>query len=93
MRNVPMRKCVGCMTSFPKGELVRFVAAGGKAVPDLPGRANGRGVYLCRSMECFDLAAKKKRLSHALRVALTAEDYVGLREKYANELSNAEVCE
>ncbi|MCL1895824.1 MAG: YlxR family protein [Clostridiales bacterium] len=92
-RKIPMRRCTGCMTSFPKKDVVRFVARDGKPVIDLSGRMDGRGAYLCRSIDCFDLAIKKKRLARALGAAMTMEDIAELREGYAKEISSAEVCE
>ena len=65
--SVPMRRCVGCMTSFPKKELVRFVTSQENAMIDENGKKDGRGVYLCHSMECFDKAVKKKRISNDFR--------------------------
>ena len=86
--NVPMRRCVGCMNSFPKAGIVRFVAEGGKVSIDRFGRANGRGAYLCRSLECFDLAVKKKRFGYALKVSLQPEEAAALREEYAKEIAD-----
>ena len=88
-----MRRCIGCMTSFPKIDVVRLVSQDGKPVIDRTGRMNGRGAYLCRSQECLDLAIKKKRMTHALGIVMTPEDIAVFREEYAKELSNAEVCE
>jgi len=81
------------MTSFPKGEVVRFVASDGKLVLDMSGKQNGRGAYLCRSLDCFDMAVRKKRLTYALGATLTQEECTVLREEYAKEISNTEVCE
>ena len=92
-RKIPMRRCVGCMTSFPKKDIVRFVATDGKLVIDSTGKLNGRGVYLCRSLECFDTAVKKKRFSHSLDVRMTPEEMADLREKYATKIIDAEVGE
>ena len=92
-KKVPMRRCVGCMTSFPKNEIVRLVAAEGKPVIDLTSRQNGRGAYLCRSLECFDAAMKKKRLSYAIGISMTAEETAAFREEYAKIITDAEVNE
>ena len=81
------------MTSFPKKEIVRFVAADGKLTIDRTGRLNGRGVYLCRSLECFDTAIKKKRLTYALGISLNPAEAADLREAYSKEIMNAEVNE
>lgn len=59
-KKIPMRKCVGCMESKPKRELIRIVAAEGVPKIDLTGKANGRGIYLCPNTECFSKAKKKK---------------------------------
>jgi len=81
------------MTSFPKGEVVRFVTSDEKLCIDTTGKKNGRGAYLCRSMDCFDMAVRKKRLTYALGVTMTQEEITVLREEYANEISIAEVNE
>jgi len=81
------------MTSFPKGEVVRFTAADGKLAIDTSARQNGRGAYLCRSLDCFDMAVRKKRLSYALGATMTPEEYAVLREEYTIEISNSEVGE
>ena len=85
-----MRRCVGCMTSFPKKEIVRLVAIDGKLAIDKTGKLNGRGAYLCRSLECFDTAMKKKRLTYALGISLTQSDKEDLRKEYAKEIVDAE---
>ena len=92
-RRVPMRRCVGCMTSFPKKDVLRFVSSDDRLTLDTSGRQNGRGAYLCRSVDCFDAAMKKRRLTYALGVTLTQEECAELREEFAKEISNAEVCE
>ena len=88
-----MRRCVGCMTSFPKNDVVRFVASDGKLFIDHSGRRNGRGAYLCRSPECFDMAVKKRRLTYALGVSMTEEENAVLKVEYKKVISDAEVCE
>ena len=41
---------------------------------DPTGKKAGRGAYLCRQVECWELALKRDRLSPALKVKLTAPD-------------------
>ncbi len=66
-RKIPMRRCVGCMESKPKKELIRVVsAAGGELTLDATGKLNGRGVYLCPDPECISKAKKKKAISRGL---------------------------
>ena len=92
-QKIPMRRCVGCMTSFPKKDIVRLVEVNGKLTIDKTGRLNGRGAYLCRSLECFDAAIKKKRLSYAFGISPSQTDIENLREEYAKEIVDAEVNE
>jgi predicted RNA-binding protein YlxR (DUF448 family) len=70
------------MTSFPKNSLVRFACSGGGFAPDPTGKMNGRGVYLCRSLDCFDMAIKKKRLRSASGTPLAKDEAAMLREGY-----------
>jgi predicted RNA-binding protein YlxR (DUF448 family) len=58
-----------------KGELVRIVrVADGRVEVDTTGKKTGRGAYLCREQECWQLGLKGNRLEHALRGKLTQEN-------------------
>ncbi|MBR0596761.1 RNase P modulator RnpM [Sinanaerobacter chloroacetimidivorans] len=72
-KKLPMRRCVGCMESKPKRELIRIVATEDGPKVDLTGKANGRGVYLCPDTECFIKARKKKAISRNLEIDITEE--------------------
>lgn len=63
---LPMRRCIACGISRPKQELLRIVTEDTGAVFDATGKKNGRGAYLCRSLECIKLAKKKKQISQDL---------------------------
>ncbi len=66
-RKIPMRRCVGCMESKPKKELIRIVCnSNGELALDFIGKANGRGVYLCPNAECILMAKKKKAIGRGL---------------------------
>ncbi len=81
MKKIPMRRCVGCMESKPKTELVRIAGFEGKASMDLTGKAKGRGVYLCKNEECFLKAKKKKAIERGLGIELTKEEAERLMEE------------
>ncbi|MDO5441585.1 MAG: YlxR family protein [Bacillota bacterium] len=49
---VPRRRCIACMQSKPKDELLRFSIQG-----------SGRGKYICNNQACIELAIKKKRIN------------------------------
>jgi len=72
---------------------MRLVAQDGKLVIDASGRSNGRGVYLCRSLDCFDKAAKRKKLSGAQGVSFKAEEAAALRKEFETICSGGEVNE
>jgi hypothetical protein len=63
-----------------KRELIRIVRTPEqKIIIDPTGKANGRGVYLCRQPDCWRKGLKKERLSHALKIGVSAEDVVQLQ--------------
>lgn len=71
--NVPMRRCVGCMQSKPKQELLKVAGKDGAVAVDRSGRAHGRGVYICRSLECMELAKKKRAIPRGLHIEVSQE--------------------
>jgi len=79
---IPMRRCVGCMTSFPKASLVRIVSRDGCPRIDLSGKANGRGVYLCRSSACMEKLLKKKNAFASLGIAPTGAEKDDFRKQF-----------
>ena len=53
-KKIPMRMCTGCGEMKPKRELVRVVKnSEGEISLDLTGKAQGRGAYVCRSIDCL----------------------------------------
>ena len=52
---------------------------------DATGRKNGRGAYLCPSMECMKKAVKGKGLERSFKMAIPKEVYETL-EKEMEEL-------
>lgn len=65
MSSIPVRTCAGCGRKAPKGELVRFVAPEGELVADASGE--GRGVYTCRRLSCFERAHGRRAFARTLR--------------------------
>lgn len=82
VRKIPMRRCVGCMESRPKMEMIRIVAAPeGDVIIDPTGKANGRGIYLCPNEDCFKAARKKKAVGRGLQVDITEQQLDRLFEE------------
>ncbi len=78
-KKVPMRQCVGCAEMKSKKDLLRVIKTPeDEIVLDTTGRKNGRGAYICASMECLQNAQKKKGLERSLKVAIPTEVYENL---------------
>ncbi len=64
-----MRLCVGCGISHPKSEMLRIVRdLNGEVKLDGTGNADGRGVYVCPNIVCFEKAVKKNGLTRSLKI-------------------------
>ena len=58
-KKIPSRKCLGCMESLPKKELIRLVRSPeGEISLDFTGKKSGRGAYICQNITCFSKAKK-----------------------------------
>ena len=62
----PMRRCIGCMESKPKEELIRIAWYEGRLSLDPTGKAKGRGMYICRNQDCLQKAVKKGAFARSL---------------------------
>ena len=76
-----MRRCIGCMESKEKENLIRVTWFEGKLAVDLTGKAKGRGVYICRDRECIAKAVKKGAFARSLRVDPGREQVEAVCEK------------
>jgi len=86
-RKPAIRTCIGCGKSQDKREVVRFVRMPDGAVEvDPTGKANGRGAYVHTSLECFEAAIRKRKISSALRTNVDEDDIGRLRAEYEREL-------
>jgi len=76
VKKVPMRQCVGCRESREKNKLIRIIKTPeGSVELDSTGKKNGRGAYICSSVECFQKAKKIKSLERALNISIQGEIY------------------
>ncbi|MBP0958841.1 MAG: YlxR family protein [Oscillospiraceae bacterium] len=75
-KKIPMRNCKGCNEMKPKKELIRIVKSPeGEISLDLTGKKNGRGAYICHSVECFKKVRKSKRLEKEFECKIPDEVY------------------
>lgn len=86
-KRVPLRKCLGCMSSFPKKDLVRVLKTPeGEVILDLSGKKSGRGAYICKNSACLKKALKSKRIQNNLGIEIPDEIISQLeKELLANE--------
>lgn len=70
----PMRRCIGCMESKNKNDLIRIAWYEGKLTVDPTGKAKGRGVYLCKNSECMEKAMKKNAITRSLQVEVSKDE-------------------
>jgi len=83
LKKIPMRRCLGCMESKPKKELIRIVKTSNNQISiDKTGKVNGRGAYFCDSKECLEKLIKSKRLEKEFEMQITKEQYDELKNQY-----------
>lgn len=80
-KKVPMRKCIGCNTSKPKNDLIRVTCFNGEVTLDFDGKADGRGVYVCKNSACLKKIYKKKGFVRAFGVDLSDKQKEDLLEE------------
>ncbi len=81
-KKVPMRQCVGCAQMKSKKELLRIIKTPQEEIIlDTTGRKNGRGAYICASMDCLKNAQKRRGLERSLKVAIPTEVYETLEQE------------
>lgn len=92
-KKIPLRKCSGCGEMKPKRELIRVVKAPdvkneegevisrGEISLDLSGKKPGRGAYICKSIECLELARKARRFERAFSCKIPDSVYDGMEEE------------
>ena len=48
---------------------------------DITGKKNGRGAYVCKSVECFEKAVSNRGFERSLKVRIPQEVYLQLKEE------------
>ena len=65
-----------------KKEMFRVLKTSeGEILLDATGKKNGRGAYLCRSMDCLEKAIRSRGLERSLKVKIPDEVYEPLMEE------------
>lgn len=81
-KKFPQRQCIGCGEMKNKKEMIRILKSPeGEFTLDATGRKNGRGAYLCPSMDCLKKAVKSKGLERSFKMAIPKEVYETLERE------------
>lgn len=82
IKKVPLRQCIGCGEMKTKKEMIRVLKTPeGEISLDAAGRKNGRGAYVCPTMECLKKAIKSKGLERSFKMAIPKEVYEALEKE------------
>lgn len=80
LKKIPQRSCMGCNQKKDKKDLIRIVKnKEGNINIDKIGKLEGRGAYICDSIECLEKVIKSKRLERVLEAKIDNEIYDKLR--------------
>lgn len=83
-KKIPLRQCVGCGAMKSKKEMMRVLrTVEEQIVLDVTGKKNGRGAYLCISMDCLKKARKCKGLERSFKMSIPDAVYDGLERELA----------
>ncbi|MBX7160896.1 MAG: YlxR family protein [Acidimicrobiia bacterium] len=87
------RTCIGCGRKAPRDALIRIVrlTAAERAALDPARSAAGRGAWLCPSVDCFDVAAKRRAFDRALRTELGGAEIARLRDEFGERVLTRQV--
>ena len=81
-KKIPQRQCIGCGEMKNKKEMIRVIKTPEEnIIIDVTGKKNGRGAYICKSVECFQKAVKSRGLERSLKVNIPREVYEELQKE------------
>ncbi len=81
-KKIPLRQCIGCGEMKSKKEMIRILKTDtGEIMLDATGRKNGRGAYLCPSMDCFKKAVKGKGIERSFKIPVPRDVYEALEKE------------
>lgn len=87
MKKIPQRTCIGCNVQKNKKDLIRIVInKQGQINIDKTGKANGRGAYICDSIDCLEKMIKSKRLEKSFETKINDDIYNVLRDEIINKI-------
>ena len=79
MSNILQRTCIGCNTKKNKNDLIRIVKYNNIIEIDANGKKPGRGAYICKNIDCLEMAIKKRKLEKNFSCKVNENIYEDLR--------------
>ena len=71
---------MGCNSKKDKNVLIRIVKNNKNEITvDKTGKLEGRGAYICNSMECLEKAIKSRRIEKAIEAKISDEIFEQLK--------------
>jgi uncharacterized protein len=64
----PVRTCIGCRSRAPRSSLLRVVLQDSQVVADASAVLPGRGAWVHPTLECYQLAVRRRAFGRALRI-------------------------
>ena len=87
-KKIPQRQGMGCRERKAKRDLIRIVrGTDGEVRVDFGGKMNGRGAYICPSVECLKKVQKSKALERSLETPIPEEVYARLAKEMEDNVN------
>lgn len=71
-KHIPSRMCAGCGQMKEKKDLLRVVRTSDEnkknVILDLTGKTQGRGIYVCKNLDCLKKLKKSKRIERTFKI-------------------------
>lgn len=83
---ITLRMCVACREMKDKSNLIKVIKNKNNVIEiDAKQNKEGRGAYLCKSIDCYNSCVKKKSFNRAFKCNVDESLYTKLRECINNE--------
>lgn len=80
MKKIVQRTCMACNLKKDRKELIRIVLNKQNEINiDKTFKADGRGAYICKNIECLEKLIKTKKLEKVFKMKLEDEIYNKIR--------------
>ncbi len=91
MKNKPERTCAVCRKKAEKSDFLRVVKnKDGVVLIDYTMKADGRGAYICKNIECVQTANNKRALERSFKSKVGSDIYVRLENLIADNERSGE---